>query len=435
MRNCVLASLALNDWDHAVQTLATSRAAMGDDPIWRSSTADLLERCFVAGLRSARARYAACDAAGGDAVVAATVARTCDLIQRLETPRPLTHGSREVIVIANCDDPRSRRYRVDPKDALFTSIGTPWRLIPMGELEADRSLPSSANAVIFFNVPATLEPLRVLLAAQAAGIGTVFEADGPVFDPSCMPPPLASYDGFLAPSVHDELRLACALYRALAARCDVGIAAASLTAAKLATQVKCAASLGLANRVATHRAAAGPGARVTRRLFLRSERFLSVAVDPGSLGAALLAALRSDPSLRLVVSGYVRLADAFNDHDAQIDELGADASKAEIEAALGSAVLNIAPAAVRDDDGFADVAWCEAATCGVATAIARPVADALGLEDGRTCVMVDEGDWPRALASSLSEPQALATIGHLAHARARTPRGVAAREGQVLDHA
>ena len=436
VRNCVLASLSLNDWDNAAETLATSRGAMGEDPVWRLSSNDLLEQSFAAGLQAARARYAAGDAASGDATIETTVSRTCDILRRLEAPHPFTRGSREVVMIANCDDPGGRRLRVGSKDALFTSIGRPWRMIPMGELAGVHGAPSNASAIIFFNVPATLEPLRTVLAARAAGIPTVFEADGPVFDPSCLPPPLASYDGFLAPSLHDELRLACALYRALATRCDIGIAAASLTAAKLATLVERSAAFVVSNGLASgsdidHPAGSAPGRGAPRALFLRSMRFLSVTTKPGSLGAALIEALRSDPSLRLVTSGYVRLAEAFNDHDAQIDDLGHEESAAEIETALGSALLNIAPEAACDDDGFADLSWLEAANHGVTTVIGRHIANALGLVDAQTCIMVDEGGWTRALATCLCDPQRLAAIGDHARVHASSTRSSSARADQL----
>ena len=172
----------------------------------------------------------------------------------------------------------------------------------------------------------------------------------------------------------------------------------------------------------------GPAARI---LFLRSPRFLSVTVEPGSLGAALVGALRHDPSLRLKVSGHVRLAEAFNDHDTQIDELGAEMSETKIGAALRSCVLNIAPAAVLDDDGFADLSWLEAAKHGIATAIECRIAEALGLVDGRTCIMVDEGGWTRALTKCLQDPHSLAAIGERARSHARTTRDTAARADQL----
>ena len=430
VRNCVLASLALGDWDHAARTLDASRAVMGEDPIWRSTATDLLERSFAAGLQAARARYAAGESGHGDALVETTVSRTWTRMVRLEAPPPLARGSGEVVVVANCDDPVSRRARIDTKGALFGSLGVPWRLIPMGDLAAGRLLPSTASAVVFFNVPATLEPLRVLFAARAAGLGTIFEADAPVFDPSCMPAPIDTYDGLLAPSLHDELRLACALYRALAARCDVGIAAAPLTAAKLAALVRSSASFVLANSI-DQSAVVGHDPGAVRVLFLHSPRFLAVTVEPGSLGTALIEALRGDPSLRFTVAGHVRLAEAFNDHDDRIDDLGADASEVALGAALGSAILNIAPQAVRDDDGLADLSWLQAARYGVATALDGRVAEALGLVDGRTCLAVDGDGWARALGECLRDLPGLSSIGNRARSHALIIRASAARADQL----
>jgi hypothetical protein len=392
-----------------------------------------LEDRFAWNLQRAQGKYAAGDMQTGDDDVAAAVAASSELLERLGLVVDVDRGSKHVLVIANCDDAVSYSQRAESKSALFAQLSMPWRLMPMTELENAFDALSGAFGLIFFNVPATLLPLRVLLAARQAQIPVMYEADSAIFDPTVYPPPLPAFAGLLTPELHDEMRVASVLRRELARRCDVGLGVSSITVSKLEDIVINGKASGLAkvfnpDPFIFPNSTPLPG----RFIFLRAPRFLALVDRPGTVGAALLKVMREHPDLGLVTSGYVHLDTGFNAYDSRLVELGPSDEPSTYRSVIAAATLTVAPPCMEDDDGMSELIWLEAAELGAPTLLDAHIADALGLKAGETCVTVGEEGWSYALEQALSDRPGLDHIGRRARDHAQSTRSVGAVAAQLM---
>jgi len=433
LRNCVKSSLLLFDWGAAEAVLFETKSAWEHTGAWALSAFDLIDSRLAAELRRARSKYAAGKMEGGDDDVAAAVGACADLLERFGLVPKVTRGGGPVVVVANCDDAVSYSQRAEAKSALFAQLSMPWRLIPMTDIETVFDALSGASALIFFNAPATLFTIRALQAARAAGIPVIYEADSAIFDPTCYPPPLASFDGFVMPEMHDDMRVSSGLCRGLARHCEFGLAVTGLNAAKLEGLVS-AGKANLLSKVCNPdpfifpHSVQLPG----RFLFLRSPRFLALVDQPGALGAALLNVMNTHPDLGLVTSGYVHLGEGFNAYDSRLVELGPSAEPSSYRSVIAASTLTIAPKCMEGDDGMSELIWLEAAELGAPTLLDGPIAEALGLKAGETCLAVGEGGWAPALEQALSNPSRLEQIGARARDHARASRSLETVTAQLM---
>ncbi len=433
LRNCIKSSIFLADWDAAEEVLLETVSAFKNTGAWTLAAFELIERFFDWGLRRAQGRYAAGKLEAGDDEVAETVAAASRLLSRLGLVSKVERGSSHVLVIANCDDAVSYSQRAESKSALFAQMSIPWQLMPMTELENASDALSGAFALIFFNAPATLLPLRVLLAAKSADIPIIYEADAAVFDPAIYPPPLTSFAGLLAPQLHDEMRAGTVLRRELARRCDFGLAVTDLTSTKLEELVLTKRTTLLGKAYNPDPFVFATSTQLPRRfLFLRAPRFLALVDQPGTLGAALLKVMGAYADLGLVTSGYVHLDEGFNLHDSRLVELGPAAEPSTYRSAIAAATLTIAPTCIADDDGMTELIWLEAAELGVPALLDINVAGALGLIGGQTCIAVAEQGWGEALQQALSKPAVLEQIGLRAREHARSSRSADVVAAQLM---
>jgi len=439
LRNCIKSSLFLCDWDGAAGVLIETKSPGEQTDAWTLAAFELIEARFAWELRRAQGKYGAGKMAAGDEDVAAAVAAAEDLLKRLGLVVDVERGSKHVLVIANCDDGVSYSQRAEAKSALFAHLSMPWRLAPMTEIENMFDALWGACAIVFFNIPATLLPLRALLAAQRAQIPVIYEADAPIFDPDVYPPPLATFDGLMTPEMHDEMRVKSALARELARRCDFGLAVSDLVSSRL-EQVVTKRKSDLLPKFCNPDPFIFPRSEPlpARFVFVRAPRFLALVDEPGTLGAALLKAMSTYDDLGVVTSGYVHLDSGFNAFDSKILELGPSAEPSTYRSVIAASAMAIAPKCLEDDDGMTELTWLEAAELGTPALLDGRVAAALGLSSGQTCVTVDEQGWWPALDQALSTPAALEQIGRLAQEYARSSRAgeiVAAQLMSVLRHA
>jgi hypothetical protein len=423
--NCALASMELGDWASARRVLTRADAHMRADPAWGSITDELLQRSFDNAIETGRSLYAQGHHDKGDQAVADGVTRVLDQIAQFA---PLAFESRalsHVLVIANEDDPVTLRYRVRTKPALARNVGKLCSVRFINEIADFHEDLEQALAVIFVETAATPDVLKVLAAARSAGIPTIYEANGPIFEPGHTPPPIGTFGGLITPALHDDLRLHAMLCWSLARHCDLGIASAARTTAKLAALVR-----GRSAHIVPNVPEAGPVLSLERHLpetflFLRSSRFLRLTDEPRSLGAAILTLL-SDGRIGIVLSGHVKLTEAFNHFDRQITELGPSADAASYDFALARAALNLAPEAISEDDGVVQVSWLEAASHQVATVMSPTMADSLGFVGRPCCLVAEPTELPQVIADVLGS-QAASLVG-----RAARERLDAARSGQDI---
>jgi hypothetical protein len=425
VHNCALASMELGEWASARRVLTRADTHMRADPAWRSVADALLRRSFDHVIQTGRSLYAQGHYDAGDQAVADGVTRALDQIAQLAPPAFGSRARSHVLVIANQDDPVTLRYRVRAKPALARNVGKPCSVRFINEIaDFDEHL-EQALAVIFVETAATPDVLKVLAAARSAGIPTIYEANGPIFDPGQTPPPIETFAGLITPALHDDLRLHAVLCWSLARHCDVGIASAARTTAKLAALVR-----GQRAHIVPNVPEAGPVSSLEQHLpetflFLRSGRFLRLTDEPRSLGAAILALL-GDGRIGIVLSGHVKLTEAFNRFDDQIVELGPSADPASYDFALARAAFNLAPEAISEDDGVVQVSWLEAATHQVATVMSPAMAESLGFVGTHCCLVAEPTELPQVIAHALGS-QAATLVG-----RAARELLDAARSGQDI---
>ena len=345
----------------------------------------------------------------------------CASWHRSRPPLPGPQARTHLLVIANHDDAVTLRYRVAAKAVLAQAIGVPCTIRSMHEHGDIQNDLRQARAAIFVETPATVDLLTIILAARAAGVPTIYDANGPIVDTDPTPP-MESFAGLITPALHDDLRLHAALCRSFAGQCDVGIAAAEGTAATLATLVRRKKSAVVANGVDDTPVAAADVRLPETFLFLRSHRFMRLDDAPGSLGSAILQVLDRD-GIGLVLSGYVKLAEGFGAFDDRIVELGPSADPAQYDGALARAALNLAPEIGDRDDGVVQVSWLEAAVHGVATVMSRRVAKRLGLVGQRACLIAETSALAQHIAKAL-HAGSTATVGATARKRVQAAHRV-----------
>ncbi len=432
VRNFVLAATALRDWDGAAAALTRSRAALGRDGVWRNTRTELATARFEARLAGAQARYADGERETGDAALAAAVGEAEALLAEPGRPprarRPRGRG--RVVLFANLDDAADRLYRVEHKVRLLDRLGRPSAVIPMQKPDALDAVLADAAAVIFFGVPAVPDQLQALLAAKFRGVATIYETQDPVFDPALTPVPFASFRGRLAHRHYEDLLTGVPLYRALASRCDFGLAPTRAVADGLGALVRRRTAFVLEDMAEPPGRDAGPGAEP--RMVLRASRFLFLGPEPGTLGAALLTALDRVDRLTLTVSGYVQFTADFNRFGDRIVELGGDGLH-RTEDVLAGSTVNVAPRFGPGDDAVVARSWLEAAGFGVPTLMTAADAAGLGLRPGEDALA--GADEAAVLAGALAEPARAAGVGAAAKRRVEITRNetvLAAQLGEAL---
>jgi hypothetical protein len=142
--------------------------------------------------------------------------------------------------------------------------------------------------------------------------------------------------------------------------------------------------------------------------------------------------MRAHPHLGLVTSGYVHLGDDFNAYDSRLVELGPSTEPSSYRSVIAASTLTVAPKCMEGDDGMSELIWLEAAELGAPTLLDRPVAEALGLKAGDTCLAVGEGGWLHALEQALSNPSRLEQIGARAKDYARASRSLETVTAQLM---
>ena len=439
VHNLVVVSKRLQDWDAAFEALTSSMRRLGHESRWQTTARDTIDAYFTWCLDAARASYAAQQRPRGDAMVAGAVSRAAALIEQLEPPLAQTTGRRDrVLLVENGGDAESRAYRLDYKERLLAGAGRPWTRIGADDV-IDAELDDAAVA-IFFEVPASPNAIRGLLALRARGVATIFEAHTPVYDIERAPAPLRSFAGYLHPVLHDQLTLDVALRRGFAALCDHGLVATRDQALRVAGLVRRCSAEVLEDGLQDERHAdiiidsADEGSAGLGPLFLRSVGFIALAPETSEAARALLDTLRATNELRLVVCGPVHVSKDFDVIDDRVSEIADPSAGGDV---LRRACANVIVEPVEGNTGAVGVRWLEAALHGVPSIMQAEYAAALGLTDGKDCLSVHRpADWRRLLASLVADPSLGRRIGRRAEEkvlRERNEQVLGARFDDIIN--
>ncbi len=397
-------------WDETFAMLSPALAGGGEAD--RELARGVAEEFFACRGPAARSFYAQGLRPEGDAVLADAVAGVAAFLSTVGPP-PMPRGSearRMVLIMADGDLPPITRLRLALRGDLLAEAGYDVRSFGLGDLTAFEAALPGAAAAIFFRVPAWPSVIYAIAAARQHGVPTLYETDALTVDPRHAPEPLAAFDGRIGESAHGDLLFGVALYRGAASLCDYGVVPNRALAEHVDRVVSGRRSFIIRETRPARDTAVPMRGRTGVHLFLHA---MPVGVLRADVGAALLAALKRHSELRLTVSGYVTLEDAFSPFAARVRQLGATPD--DLDRLRGSD-LNIVVAPAGEIGECEPISrWLEGALCGVASLASSTRVYREALRDGHDVLLADSAEaWRTGLDRLICEPELRIAIANAA---------------------
>jgi glycosyltransferase involved in cell wall biosynthesis len=435
--NGINAALALGDYSSAFKLLELTKENSSGHPEWRSSLYDSIEAEFAADAQMAKAFYRRDRREEADQVLLAAVQRAAGRLTSFDplgAPVPVETPTR-IVMLANCDIPQCKHYRVDQKLELFSSLGYTVDLFQLDEIgKCIESLPGAA-AFLIYRQAAWPSVVRAILSAKAMAIPTIYEIDDLIFDSESYPEPVDTYGGLVDEEEYADLLFGVPLFRAAMSLCDYGLASTSILANQMKAVVAQKKVWVLPNGLDSRNETAFVQTRPTRTddiIIFYGSGTKAHNSDFNTLAAPALAEILEErPNVRLIIAGHLQLEKEFAsvlgrtsqvEYLSNINAYWRLLQTADINlAVLNNGVLN---------DTKSEIKWLEAAYFGIPSVVSPTATYKEHLSDGVDVLFASSPEtWKVALlklidsaalrqsVSSAARDKALAAYGFNANAK------------------
>ena len=225
----------LGDLKTAVSIMAAGCGSYPEDENLGRLRGEVAERFFAQELDLARAEALAGKIGMAQARVAAAAA-DCSFPADSAAP---TRAVASVALFANTDLPQCTLYRVEQKAEQLVAAGYAVRIYDWNQ---DRTAFEREmwehDAVIFYRIAAFPRISRIIHAARAAGLVTLYEVDDLIFDQDHFPEAFADYAGQIPFEEYVDIALGVPLFRLALQQCDDAIASTRPLAERLKPLVR-----------------------------------------------------------------------------------------------------------------------------------------------------------------------------------------------------
>ncbi len=310
-----------------------------------------------------------------------------------------------VAIIADTGLPQCRFYRLDQKLAQFEMLGIEAEVFDYRDnLDAFHQRLPSAQAVIFYRVPATPEIVEAIEAVRRADLPSFYEIDDLMFEAEHFPDSFESYGGQISRSLFATLVTGTEALKAAMALCDYAIASTAPLAERMAQVVR--SGRAFVHRNALH----APHETMMATAPLRGgDGLVYIFYGTGTkahngdfdryLAPALARILADFPPVRLVIVGYLTLPSAFAAFGDRIAIVPPVWDTDAYWRILAGADINLAvlkPGPVSDSKS--EIKWLEAAMLGVPSVVTPTAMYREAVTDGETGLFATTPEeWYRAI--------------------------------------
>jgi glycosyltransferase involved in cell wall biosynthesis len=311
-----------------------------------------------------------------------------------------------VVMLANKDLPQCTFYRVDQKAEQFAACGVAFQAVEQSRGEEFITAASTADAIIFYRIAATVESMLCLAWCEANGVPTFYDIDDLVFDAEHFPEEFAAYGDAITADQHFDLRRGVALVKAAIGWCDYGIASTRRLSDRLAPLVRKQTALVHRNSLsvkvqpATHEAAAhlrtaGPV------LFYGSGTKAHARDFQDLLAPALNTLMSRHPGVGLITVGFVDVSALALQFSGRVEHVPYVPDRDVYLSLLAATDINLAVLSKNAfNDCKSEIKWLEAAAFGIPSVVPDVAGMREVVKDGRDAIVVD-GDsaaaWLQAL--------------------------------------
>ena len=378
-----------------------------------------------------------------DDLLAAVVSDIADWWQRLDpigVALPPVATDR-VVLLANVDLRQCTHYRVNQKREVFERAGLKLEVFAQDDVLGFLDALPGAKAAIFYRLPATPTNVRAILYARALGMPTLYDIDDLIFDAEHYPEPIETYGGLVSEAFYCSLQMGVPLFRAAMSLCDMALASTTALAASMEPVVRSGRAFVLPNGLDSHNEPyldlSIPRVRRSSDVVLfygsgtkaHNADFLDLAGD------ALAELMQADPSIKLIIMGYLALDERFESLNDRIVFLDWSKDIESYWSVLREADINLAVlASAPTTDCKSEIKWLEAAALGLPSIVSSTHRYREVLEDGTDCLMAaNAGEWREALRRLVYDVELRRGIAAKARAKARALYSLDANASRLRD--
>jgi len=208
--------------ERAAAALAARNAALESSSSWRMTAPLRAVITAVHRIRQWSARAAEADSRSGGRPEEERISDGSG------DPLPRSRLPRRILIVAEVSIPQCLRYRVHQKADVLAAMGYPTTVVSWQDSARFRRELPAHGCVLFYRTPAMPDVVRLVRAAEAAGMMTFFEIDDLVFDVDeyARNSNLQS----LPMGEREDLLRGAGLYRDMIARVDCTVASTRLIA-------------------------------------------------------------------------------------------------------------------------------------------------------------------------------------------------------------
>jgi glycosyltransferase involved in cell wall biosynthesis/tetratricopeptide (TPR) repeat protein len=347
-------------------------------------------------------------------------------------PAPLkTRHCKMFLLLACLDLPQCTHYRVEQKQRQFAHLGLELQVFDLHNVDSFISALPSAEAALFYRVPAFPKVIHAITIAQSLGIGTFYDIDDPVFDYD-YPDTLDSYQEQITAETYRGLQIGVPLYRFAMSLCDYGIASTQVLANRMQAIVRRHICFVVPNGLDGRNAMAlqlgefPPASRNRVTIFYGSGTKAHNSDFNEILGPALLGILTRYQNVDLVVAGYLKLRPEFDKFGVRIRTFGWISDLNTYWSLLATSDINIAVLARNSlNDAKSEIKWLEAAVLSIPS-IVTPTATYKAVTNNWIDAVwaADRDEWITTLDRLITQPSLRANIGAAARRKAVERYGI-----------
>ena len=391
----------------ALLVLSSPSYHAGGDVRVRDAVTRAIELAFEQTWTVAETLYREGSRQRADALLTAMVADIGDWWQRLDPIGAALPAAVEdrVVLLANVDLAQCTHYRVNQKKEIFERAGVELQVFPQADVADFLDALPGAKAAIFYRLPAAPMNVRAILYARSLGVPTLYDIDDLIFDGAHYPEPIESYGAGVNHNFYCMLQMGVPLFRAAMALCDVALASTTDLADYMRPVVRSGRAYVLPNGLD------GNNDLLLDLSIPRVRRNKDTIVFYGSgtkahnsdfldlVGAPLVELMRADPTVKLVIMGYIWLDARFDEVRGQVTVLDWCQDVSSYWSVLREADINLAVLTPGPTTHCkSEIKWLEAAALGLPSIVSPTRRYVEMLDDGVDCLMAGDTEaWRDAL--------------------------------------